>query len=101
MSMKLNQSAFEQLIAEDIAWLEKQPRMLEQEHIIMCVREAVRYYYVDAQDEAITNARLNALRPPEKHEMDRIYLEMRTHPNDRDALRIVINELLEMRQGHP
>ena len=53
MSGKVTRLAFQQLIAEDIAWLEKQPRTLEREHIIMCVRESERYCYVDAQDDEV------------------------------------------------
>jgi predicted chitinase len=45
MAGKLNQHAYERLVAEDIAWLEKQPRTLEREHVIGIVRESVAFYY--------------------------------------------------------
>jgi len=68
MSSKLTRSAFKELITQDIAWLEAQPRTLEREHVIQIVRESERYYYDEAQDEAIKEARHHALRPLEERE---------------------------------
>jgi len=34
MGIKLNTEAYRKLISEDIEWLKKQPRSLEQEHIL-------------------------------------------------------------------
>ncbi len=46
MSMPLNRSAFEQLIAEDIAWLESAaPDTLERRHIVACLKEQARLTY--------------------------------------------------------
>lgn len=72
MSGKLTRIAYRQLIAEDIGWLEALPRTLERDHIISIVRESERYYYEDAQDEAIREARERALRPLEDHEILRL-----------------------------
>ena len=38
MSMKLNRAGYQQLIDEDLAWLMKQPRTLERDHIAEIVR---------------------------------------------------------------
>lgn len=45
MSRKLTREAFRKLIAEDIAWLEQQPRTLERDHIIMALQESERFHY--------------------------------------------------------
>jgi hypothetical protein len=97
MSGKITRLAFQQLIAEDIAWLEAQPRTLEREHIIGIVRESERYYYVDAQDGAISAARGRALRPLEQHE--RMFIRGAFLNGEDDVVRAV-QELLERRQGH-
>lgn len=41
----LTQDAFKNLVDGDIEWLERQPRTLEREHILMILRDAVRLYY--------------------------------------------------------
>ncbi len=97
MSGKVTRAAFQQLIAEDIVWLEAQPRTLERDHIIMCVREAERYYYDEAQDEAIRAARGRALRPLEQHE--RMLIRGAFLNGEDDVVRAV-HELIERRQGH-
>lgn len=45
MSSKMTKKAYEQIIAEDIAWLEKQPRTLERDHIIEIVKRSPGYEY--------------------------------------------------------
>ena len=46
MSMPLNRAAFEQLIAEDIAWPERvAPNTLERRHIVVCLKEQARLTY--------------------------------------------------------
>lgn len=52
MTMKLNRSAYEQLVREDIEWLEKQPRTLEREHILAIVKDSSLLYY-DAEELAL------------------------------------------------
>jgi hypothetical protein len=47
MSMKLNRAAYEKLVAEDVAWLELQPRTLERDHIIMIVKQSTDLYYAE------------------------------------------------------
>lgn len=80
MSSKLNRHAYEKMIAEDIAWLEKQPRTLERDHIVEVLRcspdreynrpeacsHGVRWPHNcnDCEDEL--RARLEAPRPEEK-----------------------------------
>lgn len=43
--MKLNKLGYQQLIDEDIAWLEKIPRTLEREHIIAVLKASVEHEY--------------------------------------------------------
>jgi hypothetical protein len=45
MTMRLNRAAYEKMIAEDIAWLEQQPRTLERDHILVVLQHAVGYEY--------------------------------------------------------
>lgn len=45
MSRKLTREAFRKLIAEDLVWLEAQPRTLEREHIAMALKESERFHY--------------------------------------------------------
>jgi hypothetical protein len=45
MATTINRAAFVQLIEEDIAWLEKQPRSLERDHIEAVLRDAPSIYY--------------------------------------------------------
>ena len=46
MSLPLNRAVFEQLIAEDIAWIESAaPDTLERRHIIACLKEQARLRY--------------------------------------------------------
>lgn len=59
MTMKLNRSAYEQLVREDIAWLEQQPRTLEREHIIGILKDSPTLYY-DADELADTVQQLAA-----------------------------------------
>jgi hypothetical protein len=51
MTMKLNRNAFEQLVREDIAWLEQQPRTLERDHCIGILKDSPTLYY-DADELA-------------------------------------------------
>ena len=45
MGTTLNKASYEKIIEEDIAWLKKQPRTLEREHILKVLSWAVRYEY--------------------------------------------------------
>jgi hypothetical protein len=64
MAHKLTRLAFRQLINEDIAWLEQQPRTLERDHILMALKESERFHYdlpdllqrIVAEDDALTTA---------------------------------------------
>lgn len=102
MSGKLTRAAFQQLIAEDIAWLEAQPRTLEREHVIQAVREAERYYYEDAQDEAIKAAREKALRPLDPTERMTVRGKLLDIVPTAAfiAVIVVMDEILERRKGH-
>jgi hypothetical protein len=48
--MKLTKAAYEQLIAEDLEWLLKQPRTLERDHIESIVRCSVDDLYDTRRD---------------------------------------------------
>ena len=41
----LNRTAYEELIAEDLEWLMKQPRSLEREHIAMILKQDAELRY--------------------------------------------------------
>ena len=41
----LTKEAYEKLVAEDIEWLDKQPRSLEREHIALILKDSPRLYY--------------------------------------------------------
>jgi len=43
--MRLNKEGYQQLIDEDIVWLEKIPRTLERDHIIDVLRASVAHEY--------------------------------------------------------
>jgi hypothetical protein len=43
--MRLNKLGYQQLIDEDIAWLEKMPRTLERDHIIVVLRASIEHEY--------------------------------------------------------
>lgn len=45
MASLLNREEFEKLIGEDLAWLRKQPRTLERDHIEQIVNGAAAHYY--------------------------------------------------------
>jgi hypothetical protein len=45
MSSTLNRQAYEQLIAEDLEWLLKQPRSLERDHIEAILRSSAERNY--------------------------------------------------------
>jgi len=53
--VKLTRDAYEELIAEDLAWLEKQPRTLERDHVMLIVKRSasVEYDLVDALDDVL------------------------------------------------
>lgn len=64
--IRLNRSAYEQLIEEDVAWCEQQPRTLERDHVILVLRASVDYEYNaegDPRDDeaAILRARVAEL----------------------------------------
>jgi hypothetical protein len=43
--MRLNKAGYEQLVNEDIAWLEKIPRTLERDHIIAVLKASIEHEY--------------------------------------------------------
>lgn len=45
MSDKLAKHAYEKLVAEDLAWLDAQPRTLEREHVRAIVEQSVKFNY--------------------------------------------------------
>jgi len=45
MTGKFTRQAYQQLVDEDIAWLKKQPRTLEREHILAIVEQSADMYY--------------------------------------------------------
>lgn len=45
MTMRLNRRAYEELVAQDIAWLEAQPRTLERDHVIDIVKASPDHEY--------------------------------------------------------
>jgi hypothetical protein len=53
MSFKMNQSAYQKLIDEDLAWLMQQPRTLERDHIAMIVKKSVKMYYPEPPEKAL------------------------------------------------
>lgn len=62
MTTRLNRQAYQQLVDEDVAWLEKQPRTLEREHVILIVKSSVGWLYdpfpeIDAKDKRIEELR--------------------------------------------
>ena len=64
--MRLNKFGYQQLIDEDIAWLEKIPRTLERDHIIAVLKASVEHEYPmhgvkDMTDEELHNAILQGL----------------------------------------
>ena len=55
MVSKLNKNAYEQLIQEDIDWLEKHTEdTLEQNHIIAVLKDSVRFYYPAMETRGFT-----------------------------------------------
>lgn len=55
MSGPMTRSAFEELCADNIRWLEQQPRTLERDHIILIVKMAPEKWYGPApRDEERT-----------------------------------------------
>jgi len=48
MSMKMNRSAYEQLVEGNLAWLRAQPRTLERDHIIAIVEQSPEWLYPNA-----------------------------------------------------
>ena len=49
MSGTITRAAYQQLVDEDICWLERQPRTLERDHVIDIVRHSVGAYYDDKE----------------------------------------------------
>lgn len=45
MTGKLTRGAYERLVAEDLAWLDAQPRTLERDHVVAIVRASVDLFY--------------------------------------------------------
>lgn len=52
----MNRVAYEQLIAEDRAWLAQQPDSLERVHIDAVLRDSPTRYYAPAPDRALVEA---------------------------------------------
>lgn len=50
MGGTLTRAAYQELVDEDIAWLERQPRTLERDHVIEIVRQSVAMYYDDLRE---------------------------------------------------
>jgi hypothetical protein len=48
--MRLNKHGYEQLINEDIEWLQKVPRSLERDHIIAVLKASIKHEYPEAFD---------------------------------------------------
>lgn len=94
MSSKLTRAAYRQLIGEDIAWLEAQPRTLERDHIIAIVRESERYYYDSAQAEAVGAVHTRALRPLDERERARVLAS-------EEPMLDAVDAVLEARKAHP
>ncbi len=42
----MTREAYDKMIREDLAWLEKQPRTLEREHIILIVKHSADHEYL-------------------------------------------------------
>lgn len=57
MSMPLNKPAYSKLIAEDIEWLNAQPRSLERDHIEQVLRSSDRNYLGGGEWQAVTSRR--------------------------------------------
>ena len=45
MSIKLNKDSYQELIEQNIEWLNKQPQTLEREHIKKIVLDSINFYY--------------------------------------------------------
>lgn len=45
MTTTLNRPAYQQLVDENVAWLKKQPRTLERDHVILIVGQSVGWLY--------------------------------------------------------
>jgi len=65
--MRLNKLGYQQLIDEDIAWLETMPRTLERDHIIAVLKASVEHEYPTPQvvrweDEEKANYGVDGLR---------------------------------------
>jgi len=58
MPIRMNREAYEKLIAENLEWLEKQPRTLEREHVIQIVRQSPDREYGDTAKIADLEAEL-------------------------------------------
>ncbi len=52
MSSKLNKFAYEQLINEDIEWINTMPRTLEREHIIDVLKYSVKLFYPEKNTDS-------------------------------------------------
>ena len=53
MSLTLNRTAYEKLIAEDLEWLLTQPRTLERDHVIQIVEHSAELLYGKRQRELL------------------------------------------------
>lgn len=51
MSGRLTREAYQRIVDEDLAWLEKQPRTLERDHIAAVLRNAVSRAYGPASED--------------------------------------------------
>lgn len=57
--MRLSRAAYQRLVDEDVAWLLRQPRTLEREHIIAVVRASVVSEYGPPTDAAAQTSSLD------------------------------------------
>lgn len=55
---EINRAAYERLTAEDLVWLEQQPRTLERDHVIEIVRNSAEMYYGNCNRASEQVARL-------------------------------------------
>lgn len=51
MSMTITRAAYEQMVAEDLAWLRRQPDSLENAHVQHIVADSVAVYYPPTVEE--------------------------------------------------
>ena len=86
MSGKMNQHAYENLIAEDLDWLEQYPRTLEREHIAHIVRDSVEHHYPSVEHH---------------YPVEALHARIAALEAERDALRSRLAAAVEALRGFP